>query len=142
MRAADEVETARRYLHIQELRHAPRLSVHITSEPLAADELVPPLVLLPLVENAVLHGLAPSGETHVSLTLSLGPDHVVFAVADDGPGLGASVHVEGTGIGIGDLRARLATLYGDTASLTTAPAREDALRPGLRVELRIPREGT
>ncbi len=140
VRAIDELETARRYLRVQELRFAPRLEVEVEIEALAQDELVPPLVLLPFVENAVLHGLSDGGATRVRMTLDLEPDHVVLTVSDDGPGLGASRHEDGARVGTKDVRSRLATLYGASASVTTRPARPGTERPGLTVELRIPRE--
>ncbi len=140
VRAADELDTARHYLTVQELRFAPRLEVHIEVEALAEDELVPPLVLLPFVENAVLHGLSDGGVTHVRVMLDLEPDHVLFRVEDDGPGLGASKHDRGAGVGTEDARSRLETLYGDEASITTGPLAPGTARPGHMVELRIPRE--
>jgi two-component sensor histidine kinase len=140
IRAADELATVRRYLEIQELRFAPRLSVVIDDEALAADELVPPLVLLPFVENAVLHGLSDGGSTRVSVALALEADHVLFTVRDDGPGVGSSRHEDGAHIGTQDVRARLATLYGTDASVVTRPAQPGAARPGFVVEVRIPRE--
>lgn len=142
VRAADELETARRYLEIQRLRFAPRLSVEILDEPLAHDELVPPLVFLPFVENAVLHGLSHGGTTKVRVELALEPNHVRFVVEDDGPGLGRSAHAEGTGIGTSDVRARLTTLYGNEASVEVgaAAAAAGGVPRGVVVSLRIPRE--
>ena len=140
VRALDEVETARRYLRVQELRFAPRLTVDVEIEPLAEGELVPPLVLLPFVENAVLHGLSDGAPTHVRVALDLETDSVLLTVADDGPGLGGSRHQDGARVGTSAVRARLATLYGTAASITTRPARPLSERPGLVVELRIPRE--
>lgn len=140
VRARDELETARRYLQVQALRFAPRLEVEVEAEPLADDELVPPLVLLPFVENAVLHGLSDGEPTRVRVALDLEPDHVLFRVEDDGPGLGASTHARGAGVGASDVRARLATLYGEEASVKERARTPRAARPGHVVELRIPRE--
>jgi len=139
VRAADEIETARRYLEVQGLRFQPRLTVEIDAEPLAADEPVPSLLLLPLVENAVLHGLSDGAATHVRVGLDLEPDHVLFTVSDDGPGPGESKH-EGTGVGASDVRTRLATLYGGAASITSGPLTPGQARPGYLVEVRVPRE--
>lgn len=141
VRAEDELDTARRYLEVQAARFAPRLTVETTGEPLAKDELVPPLVLLPFVENAVLHGLSDGARVTVRLRLDLEADHVLFTVMDDGPGLGGSKHEEGTRLGAKDVVRRLDTLYGGAASVTTSPASPDPARPGHRVEIRIPREG-
>lgn len=140
VRAADELETARRYLDIQRLRFAPRLEVEVTRDPLADDERVPPLVLLPLVENAVLHGLSDGEPTRVRVELRLEAEHVVFEVSDDGPGAGSSRHGEGTGLGVRDVEERLASLYGGGASVAARPREPGARRPGHVVELRVPRE--
>ena len=140
VRAGDEIETTRRYLAIQRLRFASRLQVTLEDEPLAHEELVPPLVLLPFVENAVLHGLSRGQPIHVRVALRLEPDHVVLVVEDDGPGLGSSTHEGGAGVGTDDVRARLATLYGDRARVDVRPARDAKDSPGVLVELHIPRE--
>ena len=142
IRAADELGTAQRYLRIQEMRFAPRLEVTIDDETLAAEELVPPLVLLPFVENAVLHGLSDGKTTHVRVSLDLEADFVLFTIKDDGPGIGGSRHEDGSHIGTADVRARLMTIYGEAASILTRPASPGAERPGFIVELRIPREDT
>jgi two-component sensor histidine kinase len=139
VRAEDELETARRYLEVQRVRFADRLRVEVHAEPLARDEPVPPLVVLPFVENAVLHGLTEGRALVVRVALELEADHVLFVIEDDGPGLGGSTHGEGTGVGARDVRVRLATLYGEAATITMRAA-QPGPRPGLRVELRIPRE--
>jgi sensor histidine kinase YesM len=139
LRAGDEVETARRYLRVQEMRFAGRLDVVIDEDALTQDELVPSLILLPLVENAVLHGLSDGGRCHVRVTCALTAEHVRFTVEDDGPGQ-HSTHREGTGIGLHDVRARLATLYGTRGSLVTRSRELDSKRPGFLAEILIPRE--
>lgn len=140
LRARDEVETARRYLRVQEVRFAGRLTVRVDADVLAEDELVPSLILLPLVENAVLHGLSDGGTCHVHVTCALTREHVSFTVEDDGPGPLQSTHREGTGIGLHDVRARLLSLYGEHASLVTKERALNAPRPGFFAEIRIPRE--
>ncbi|MBB4843725.1 two-component system sensor histidine kinase AlgZ [Paucibacter oligotrophus] len=57
---AEEIELARRYLHIEQTRFGERLRIRWQLDPLAADARVPPLVLQPLVENAVRHGVEPN----------------------------------------------------------------------------------
>ena len=140
LRAGDELETARRYLRVQEVRFAGRLQVEVTDDVLACEELVPSLILLPLVENAVLHGLAEGGQLLIRITLKLTSDDVVLVVEDDGPGPARSTHQGGTGVGLGDVRERLEALYGTRASLRTRAGDSSSSRPGFYAELRIPRE--
>jgi len=140
LRAGDELETALRYLRVQEVRFAERLRVEVNDDVLASEELVPSLILLPLVENAVLHGLSEGGQLHVRITLTLTAEDVVFVVEDDGPGALKSTHQGGTGVGLRDVRARLEALYGARASLVTRCADSSSARPGFVAELCIPRE--
>jgi two-component system, LytTR family, sensor histidine kinase AlgZ len=110
-----EVDLTRRYLDIERLRFGKRLEVTMTADPAAGDLLVPPLLLQPLAENAVRHGVA---------TLVDG-GHVAIAVAHQGARL--EIRVEnpydpeerrgGTGIGLTNVRARLDATYGGAATL-------------------------
>ncbi len=114
---ATEVDLARRYLDIERLRFGQRLEATITTDDAARDVLVPPLLLQPLVENAVRHGVA---------TLVDG-GQISIAVARIGDRL--QVRVEnpydpderrgGTAIGLANVRARLDATYGSTATLRT-----------------------
>jgi signal transduction histidine kinase len=76
----------------------------------------------------------------VKLAAVLERDHVVFVIADDGPGIGGSRHEGGAHVGTRDVRERLATLYGPAAAISVRPTHPGAPRPGVTVELRIPRE--
>lgn len=105
---ASEIEAVRAYLSIQQRRFDERLSVALEIDDETLELPVPPLVLQPLVENAVLHGLHASERplrVRVSCTLRPGALHV--RVADDGPG--TSEHV-GTGTSLRDLSRRLGLL--------------------------------
>ncbi|CAG1010189.1 partial Sensor histidine kinase BtsS, partial [Myxococcaceae bacterium] len=123
------------YLRILEIRMGARLKFHLAIAPGLEDAPLPPMLLQPLVENAVKHGLEPKiegGEIVVS-ALREG-EQLCLSVADTGLGLGASQG--GTGVGLANVRERIATLYGDRASLTLA-----ANQPcGLQVTLRLPLE--
>jgi LytS/YehU family sensor histidine kinase len=80
---------------------------------------VPPLVLQPLVENAVLHGISAREEgVVVHVAARLRPPMLALSVWDDGPRGGASRH-EGTGTSLRDLRRRLEIIYGAAAWLHT-----------------------
>jgi len=113
----DEVDLIRSYLAVIQLRMLGRLTVTFQ----VPDELratrVPPLALATLVENAIKHGLAPlpSGGT-ISITAYSQQGLLELVVADNGVGLKADSG-GGTGIGLYNVRARLATLYGAKATL-------------------------
>lgn len=129
-----EIEMLEDYLEIQRARFGDRLRYAIEIEPDLLAIKLPPFLLQPLVENAVLHGIAerPSGGS-LRVTARRRAGQVVLRVDDDGPGPGASTH-RGTGTSLADLERRLALLYGDACSLTTR-ANEQG---GFTVELTVP----
>ena len=110
----EEVEFLELYLGIQQMRFRDRLRVQIDAAPDALDALVPNLILQPLVENAVRHGVAARDRV---CTVVVGArrdrDQLHLTVSDDGPGLPDYLPPgrEG-GIGLKNTRARLAQLYG------------------------------
>src|SRR5262245_57702765 len=107
------------YLAFEQLRLGERLRVEADVEPAAGTILAPPLILQPLVENAVRHGLAdrPDGG-RISLGAHVEGGQLVLTVDDDGTGALAG---EGTGIGVSSVRERLRVLYGDAASVEAGP---------------------
>lgn len=119
VRLVEELEFIRRYLDIEAVRFEDRLVTDIRVPAELFDAYVPNLVLQPLVENAVRHGLAPRREPgRIAVEARLTGDVLVLQVADDGPGLEpAGGPVEGRGIGIENTRKRLTALYGDAGSL-------------------------
>ena len=111
----EELESLELYLDIQQMRFSDRLKVEMHIEPEALDALVPNLILQPLVENAIRHGVsrrAGSGVVGVSARRNEGSLRI--SIYDDGLGLkrddGAAT-VEG--VGLSNTRARLAQLYGE-----------------------------
>jgi LytS/YehU family sensor histidine kinase len=105
------------YLAIERARFGDRLAVHVDVAPDALDCLVPAMVLQPLVENAIRHGVqgaAAAGSVWVSA--SAGAGGVVLEVRDDGPGLSADAEaraeVPGARMGLANTRERLERLYG------------------------------
>jgi signal transduction histidine kinase len=130
----DELEFVRAYLEIEHTRFGERLKVveHIEAglESLA----VPSLLLQPLVENAVRHGISPqpSGGT-VSLVARRDGDRLVVEVSDDGPGMDSKATPSGNGFGLHSVRERMRTA-GPTHdfAVDSAPGR------GTRVTLVLP----
>ena len=130
----DELAFVRRYLEIMQLRFGTRLTFAINSDPDAMDVFVPPLVLQPLVENAVEHGVAnANGPVNVGVDAHRTGRALVITVQDDGPGPNAG-WADGAGIGLGATRERLAIMFGDRASVTLAPRSPR----GAVTELRLP----
>jgi two-component system LytT family sensor kinase len=110
----EELDFLELYLDIQQMRFPDRLRVEMRVEPDTLDALVPNLILQPLVENAVRHGVAPRAAAGVVGVAAEREDGLLWVtVYDDGPGLkdGRQVLTEG-GIGLTNTRARLAQLYG------------------------------
>jgi two-component system, LytTR family, sensor kinase len=135
VRLADEWAFVRSYLEIESLRLEDRLHVELRPDPDAMDALVPPFVLQPLVENAIVHAVAPrKSGGRVAITARRRGDRLVLEVQDDGPGLAA---VSGAGLGLRLLRDRLALLYGGAASLSLEPG---PVGLSARIELPIGRE--
>jgi len=129
-----ELEFLRLYLSIEQVRFEDRLRVRIAPAPTLSEILVPHMVLQPIVENAVRHGLGQSEEAvtiEVSATCANGS--LTLVVSDDGPGL-APPKTNHSGIGLANTRIRLARLYGDDACLVVEPA---AAR-GVRVTITLP----
>ncbi len=115
---AEEVEYLERYLAIQKIRFGERLqaSVRIPAELLGAQ--VPTLLLQPLVENAIKHGIAKraAGGT-VRVDGACRDGELRLCVANDGPNLAANWQATNMGVGIDNLRTRLRILHGDKSGL-------------------------
>jgi len=131
-----ELEFIRRYLELEQIRFDDRLTVILEIAPDTLDALVPKLVLQPLVENAIRHGIAPlsvGGQINVQAYRT--EDTLHLRVMDNGLGLCESNDAPGrAGVGLTNTRARLAELYGTAQQLEL----KNAETGGLAVEIRIP----
>ncbi len=129
-----EMDFLERYIEIQKARFPDRLSVGISVDEAALDVPVPWLLLQPIVENAILHGVAPKvGAGRVDILGSVEDGMLLLEVRDDGPGLPDNRRVvEGTGLA--NTRERLAKTYGDRArmSISGGPA------GGITVRINLP----
>jgi signal transduction histidine kinase len=113
---ADELEYVRAYLGIQAVHFGPRLEVTYAIEASTLDLAVPNLLLQPLVENAIRHGLEPlPGGGRLSITAARQETTLVLKVADSGSGLPQRENA--AGVGLANTRARLERLYGPAADL-------------------------
>ena len=140
---ADELAATTGYIELERLRFGERLCTSIEVDETLLAVRVPPMSLQPLVENAVLHGVAARrAPTTVSVAIRrVGHGHghghgqvIELAVSDDGPG---DDEHHGTGTAHADLRARLQLLYGGEATIEAGPRPEG----GYRVVLRLPESG-
>jgi two-component system, LytTR family, sensor kinase len=114
-----ELEYLQLYLSIEQVRFQDRLRVEIASDPAVLDASVPHLVLQPLVENAIRHGIGKSSSAGKIRISACGlEDKLEIKVEDDGPGLGPVNPARAPGIGLANTRARLNQLYGDAARLS------------------------
>jgi sensor histidine kinase YesM len=127
-----ELDLVRAYLDILAIRMGRRLRVEIVADDALRTLPLPPLLLQPLVENAIQHGIEPKeGGGRVRVAARRDAAQLEIVVEDDGAGFGALTR--GGGVGLANLRERLAALYGDAARL----AIEDAA-PGTRVRVTLP----
>jgi two-component system, LytTR family, sensor kinase len=114
-----ELELTSLYLDIQRVRFQDRLTVEMNVSPATLNALVPSLLLQPLVENAIRHGVSKtSARVRIELKSSFTDSTLEIQVCDDGPGV--SGESSGNGLGLSNTRARLQQLYGDRQSLRLA----------------------
>lgn len=106
-----ELDFLNRYLEIERTRFRDRLRAHIDVDPATLDALAPSLILQPLVENAIKHGVTKRAKAGlIEISARREGDFIELRVRDDGPGL-AQTAGEAIGVGIANTRARLQKLY-------------------------------
>ena len=138
MALADELAFVETYLELQTLRFGDSLSVRVDVDPEVLNALVPPLILQPLVENAIKHGRLNSVGVAASIHISAWPegDRLNLRVSDNGPGFAPNrMKEDARGIGLSNTRQRIQTLYGQgTATLVAA----NGPAGGAQLDLHLP----
>ena len=134
---AEELQIARLYLDLMQKRFENKLQVSYAIDPSLNDTLVPQLVLQPLLENSLRHGMkSGNGPIELSVAAHREDGSLVLQVLDSGCGLGEtdSSAIFGRGVGLSNIRDRLAHLYGDRQQFLISN------RPsgGAEVTLRVP----
>ena len=130
----EEFELLRGYLEVLKIRMGARLSYGLSIPGELESFKIPPMLLQPLVENAIKHGLEPKVEGgRVDVSVLGKNDFVEIRISDSGLGMGNSA-TKGSGVGLAHVRERLAAVYGPTASLAIAGD-----GGGATVTVRIPR---
>ncbi|NBC43913.1 sensor histidine kinase [Corallococcus exiguus] len=131
----EDVDFLERYLDIEQTRFQDRLQVVRAIDPATLGALVPSLILQPLVENAIKHGIATrSGPGRVELRAAREGARLVLEVLDDGPGLAPGWDRQDGRIGVANVRDRLRQLYGDSHVFTL----ENRDGGGVRARLELP----
>ncbi len=119
-----ELDFIKPYLEIEQARFGARLTVELNVAPDVMDARVPNLLLQPLVENAIRHGIAPRSDPgRIEITARRDGPMLALAVRDDGPGLNGAKGNGKKGIGLQNTRARLQQLYGSDHSFEVRNAK-------------------
>jgi two-component system, LytTR family, sensor kinase len=131
----EELEFLQKYLEIEQTRFQDRLSVRFEIDPDTLDAEVPRLILQPLVENAIKHGVSPKpGSGLVQITSQRHADRLWIEVSDNGVGLSAGARARlRSGVGLSNTRDRLQCLYGSAHRIEFSDESK-----GLAVRLEIP----
>jgi two-component sensor histidine kinase len=135
-----ELATVQRYLEIEKIRFAGRLETRVEIEPEVRDALVPNLILQPLVENSIKHGIRPlAGTGRISIRARRDSGRLAIDVEDNGVGLGSGQDdARSTGVGLLNTRQRLQNLYGSYYDLGVGDAPDGGTLVALRIPLRWP----
>ena len=136
----DELAVVRAYLDVQAFRMAGRMTFDVDVDPGLESVALPPLLVQPLVENAVLHGIEPSATGgHVAVRAERRDGSVRIRVVDDGVGLDPDT--AGHGVGIASVRERLRTAFGDRGRLTLTEAAGSGVSAHLQIPVAAPGDG-
>jgi two-component system LytT family sensor kinase len=133
----DELQITRLYLDLMQKRYEEKLRVHYAIDATLDDALVPQLILQPLLENSLRHGMKASGEAiDISVEANREDDSLVLKISDTGTGFGPSDpnSVLGRGVGLANIRDRLAQLYGGGHGFSIA----NRVGGGAEITLRFP----
>ena len=111
----EELEAIDEYLDIESIRFGPRLRIEKSIDPASLEVVVPSMLLQPLVENSIKHGLSPKiGEGRITIRSVRENGHAVIDVIDNGVGVGTAQfeRTSGGGIGLRNVNERLRVIYG------------------------------
>ncbi len=137
---AHELESCQLYLEIEKVRFAERLQLEFSIDPAAESALVPSLLLQPIVENSIKHGVSKSESGgRIEIRAEKREDGLLIEVTDDGPGLSPEQISDkqfsfSKGVGVSNIRNRLIEIYGDRHELQFINAQPH----GLTVRVTVP----
>lgn len=137
---AHELETSQLYLDIEKVRFGERLQLELDIDPEAEQALVPTMLLQPIIENSIKHGISKAEKGGcITISAKKEADNLTISVTDDGPGLTEGDLLDKSfsfskGVGVSNIRNRLSEIYGDKHSLEFLNAQPS----GLTVKVTIP----
>ena len=114
---SEELTHVRQFLQIEEARFPDSLKVEFDIEESMERELMPPMLLQPIVENALRHGRDRAGNLNISISARRWDDEVLFRISDTGETHDTADFFNGRGIGLKNVNNRLQTLHGNTVQL-------------------------
>lgn len=134
---AEELKFLLCYLEIEQVRLQDRLKVEFYVEPQAMNLHVPNLILQPIVENAVKHGIgSKTDEGRIEIRARVRDGRLEVEIKDNGPGLAGAVLASKNGVGVSNVKARLEQLYGNQAKFELRNAPEGGLIVSLNLPIR------
>jgi two-component system LytT family sensor kinase len=138
-----ELALLTRYVEIMQVRFQGRLTVETRVDERGLDALVPSMILQPIVENAIKHGVErTTGAGEIRIEAECSEDELVLRVRDNGPGLGESVEGSGrVGVGLRNTVARLEQLYGPGQRFSIMPGADGGTVAELRLPFHLRRDG-
>ncbi|NVC62584.1 sensor histidine kinase [Vibrio sp. 05-20-BW147] len=135
---SSELEVLEAYLSIQQIRLGERLAFHIDCEEGLKSRFIPPMLIQPLVENAITHGIEPKAAGgRVDVSVKQSDQSIVIQILDTGVGFGQG-DTPGSGIGLNNIKQRLETIFADKASLSILEGQPS----GVCAVIQIPKEFT
>lgn len=138
----EELEHVRQYLFIQKERYEEKVTYDITADEEALPFLVPKLILQPLAENCIYHGIKPMDRPgHISIRASCQGDALLLTVTDDGVGF-VQKSGENAGVGLDNVRKRIALYYGDQGSVKVHSRPGEGCRVGISISGKLLQKST
>jgi two-component system LytT family sensor kinase len=116
----EELDAIDEYLDIEHIRFGPRLRIEKHVDAGCYDVLMPSMLLQPIVENSIKHGIEPKlGEGTITIRAGRSDGHVIIDVIDNGVGVGPdqAIRIKGSGIGLRNVNERLRVIYGSNYQL-------------------------
>ncbi len=109
----EELQFIKDYLDLMKVRIKDRLQVSYQIEKACLDKLIPPMILQPIVENAITHGIAPKiGKSELKLSIAMQGEKIHFEIADTGLGVQSFEELAQAGLGLSNTKLRLQKMYG------------------------------